>query len=122
MCGLLLYIRLINGEEDGHDSLFNSLLTSVTPRGPDSLRTHRSHVLLPTGETLEVKLAASVLGLRGEGTTAQPVEGVRGVLGWNGQVFQGLDVSTGENDTAKLFDQLERGAEPQSLLSSIEGP
>lgn len=37
------------------------------------------------GEQIEVRLSASVLGLRGE-ITQQPIIGKRGILGWNGQV------------------------------------
>ena len=36
--------------------------------------------------TVEVKLAASVLSLRGPAVFEQPVFGARGVLAWNGQV------------------------------------
>jgi len=122
MCGLLLSIRLSNDTDNERDSIFDALLTSVTPRGPDSLRIHTSFVTLPTGDRLQVKLAASVLGLRGERITSQPLDGSRGVLGWNGQVFQGLNVGIGENDTIKLFEQLEQGEIPSRLLSGIEGP
>jgi asparagine synthetase B (glutamine-hydrolysing) len=122
MCGLLLSIRLISDRQHDQDPTFDALLTSVTPRGPDSLQVHISFVTLTSGETLEVKLAASVLGLRGANTVAQPLEGSRGVLGWNGQVFQGLNISIGDNDTIKLFERLEQGETPSGLLSSIEGP
>lgn len=87
-----------------------------------------------------MKLYASVLSLRGREVTAQPLVGKRGVLGWNGQVsfrylhtleccylihiqvFQGLEVPNGENDTRRLFEWLEAGGEPEEVLSTIEGP
>ena len=122
MCGLLLSIRLLDDTAAESDHIFDSLLAAVTPRGPDSLKTHVSHVALPCGADLEVKLAASVLGLRGEGITSQPLDGQRGILGWNGQIFQGLAVGVNENDTTKLFERLEAGEQPSHLLSKVEGP
>ena len=122
MCGLLLSIRLVQSGQDGSDPLFDSLLVTVKARGPDSLGIHTSRVDLEDGNVIEVKLAASVLGLRGDGITKQPLEDAHGVLGWNGQVFQGLSVGLEENDTAKLFERLSNGAQPRKLLNSIEGP
>lgn len=74
-----------------------------------------------SGAEIEITLSASVLGLRGE-LTAQPLVGKRGVLGWNGQVFEGLPVEKDANDTRKIFEKLEEGAEFQSVLKDIEGP
>jgi hypothetical protein len=65
-------------------------------------------------------LSASVLGLRGD-ITQQPIVGSRGVLGWNGQVFDGLEVGDG-NDTALIAGELERGMDPLELLARVEGP
>jgi asparagine synthetase B (glutamine-hydrolysing) len=75
----------------------------------------------PAGDVL-VSLSASVLGLRGEGVTAQPLVGKRGALGWNGQVFNGLDLGLRDNDTRAIFDKLEAGESPTAVLQEIEGP
>ena len=121
MCGLLFSLRLVASTLDTDDPAFDALLAAVTPRGPDSLRTHISHVALPAGHTVEVKLAASVLGLRGQGITTQPREDDSAVLGWNGQVFQGMDIGLNENDTTKLFERLKQ-ERFEDVLASIEGP
>ncbi|RSH81467.1 hypothetical protein EHS25_006824 [Saitozyma podzolica] len=130
MCGLTLSLRLIagspsadaaSGAADDLAPLLDSLRSSNALRGPDSSQTHIERIDLSSGRVLEVSLSASVLGLRG-GLTAQPLVGKRGVLGWNGQVFDGLDVPVGENDTRKVFEQLERGESISEVLSGIEGP
>jgi asparagine synthetase B (glutamine-hydrolysing) len=121
MCGLLFSLRLVASTLDTDDPAFDALLQAVTPRGPDSLKVHVSHVALPAGHTVEVKLAASVLGLRGQEVTAQPLENDDAVLGWNGQVFQGMDIGLDENDTTKLFERL-RHERFEDVLASIEGP
>lgn len=121
MCGILFTLRLVASTLDIDDPTFDALLTAVTPRGPDSLKIHVSHVTLAPGQVVEVKLAASVLGLRGHGVTSQPLEDEDGVLAWNGQVFQGMDIGVEENDTAKLFQQLKHEA-LDDVLASIEGP
>lgn len=38
------------------------------------------------------------------------------------EVFDGLAVSEGENDTRAIFDKLESGAIFQDVLSGVEGP
>lgn len=93
-------------------------------RGPDADGVYARRVCLQQaggGEVL-VTLGSSVLGLRGHGVTAQPLIGKRGVSAWNGQVFDGLEVHTDENDTRKLFDRLERGEDPDKVFDNLEGP
>ena len=121
MCGLLFSLRLVASTLPTDDPDFAALLAAVTPRGPDSLKVHVSHIALPDGQTVELKLAASVLGLRGQGVTVQPVEDDSAVFGWNGQVFQGMDIGLDENDTSKLFERL-RHEQTEDVLASIEGP
>ncbi|WWC85826.1 uncharacterized protein L201_000693 [Kwoniella dendrophila CBS 6074] len=125
MCGLTLTIRHDPTSEDTPSSSISALLDSFrstnTQRGPDSQRTYTHLVELENGQRLEVSLTATVLGLRGE-LTAQPIIGERGVLGWNGQVFEGLDVKEDENDTWKIFERLENGEDVKQLLRGIEGP
>jgi asparagine synthetase B (glutamine-hydrolysing) len=121
MCGLTLAIRLITGD-DGHDPIFDSLCKANAIRGPDCQDTHTSRIDV-NGHTVQVQLCASVLGLRGDGVTGQPLISAKGdqVLGWNGQVFQGMDIGTG-NDTRAIFDRLQAGETLDEVLASIEGP
>ena len=90
MCGLLFSIRLIcQASPDEHpttDPIFDALLESIVPRGPDSIDIYTSQLRLSSGHDVEIKLAASVLGLRGDEVTSQPLVRDPSVLGWNGQV------------------------------------
>ncbi|ORY34239.1 asparagine synthase-domain-containing protein [Naematelia encephala] len=124
MCGLTLSIRLVPIGAVLPDPVFDSLALACSARGPDSQRTYTHYVQHNglIGSQVEVKLVASVLGLRGEGVTVQPLVGQRGILGWNGQVFQGMQVGPDENDTQRVFERLEAGEEVDTVLSSIEGP
>ncbi|WWD08959.1 hypothetical protein V865_007074 [Kwoniella europaea PYCC6329] len=127
MCGLTLTIRplLPNNHDQSKPNTTSALLESFrstnVQRGPNSQRTYKHVVELEDGGKLELCLTATVLGLRGE-LTAQPMVGKRGVLGWNGQVFEGIDMGKDENDTRKVFDRLEAGADIEEVLRGIEGP
>ena len=122
MCGLLFSLRIISKGQDDDDLIFDALAQTVKPRGPDSFNLYVSHLALDSDHLLEIKLAASVLGLRGEGIVSQPVEDGHGVLGWNGQVFRGVQVGLEENDTVKLFERLKNGENPRKVLAGVEGP
>ncbi|KAL1413258.1 hypothetical protein Q8F55_001013 [Vanrija albida] len=122
MCGLTLTIStLAHASQPSNAALVRSLHAANSARGPNSQGLYTRRVQTPAGQIL-VSLSASVLGLRGEGVTAQPLVGKRGVLGWNGQVFSGLDVAPNENDTRVIFDKLEAGESPSDVLQAIEGP
>ncbi|EIW67931.1 hypothetical protein TREMEDRAFT_72060 [Tremella mesenterica DSM 1558] len=123
MCGLTLSLRFV-GDPDHTPphSEIDSLITTNSRRGPDSSAIFRKVFTTCEGCHVELVLAASVLGLRGDGITSQPIISERGVLGWNGQVFDGLQVNPGENDTRKIFDKLEGGENPWDILDKIEGP
>ncbi|WVW81812.1 hypothetical protein I302_103809 [Kwoniella bestiolae CBS 10118] len=126
MCGLTLSIRPLPPSDtdpkvDDTSSLLDSFRSTNVQRGPDSQRTYSHTVELHDGVRIKVSLTATVLGLRGE-LTAQPLVGRRGVLGWNGQIFEGINMGRDENDTRKIFERLENGEEVQDVLSGIEGP
>lgn len=93
MCGLSFSIYPVTSSVSSSDveklpldpiELFDSLAAANFARGPDTQSTYTTRWTVPGGE-VELKLNASVLGLRG-GVVAQPLTGERGVLGWNGQV------------------------------------
>ena len=85
MCGLTLSIRFVADSQPAPDPIFDSLCSANSSRGPDSSSTYTHYISHAEGQ-IEIRLAASVLGLRGDGITAQPLVGQQGVLGWNGQV------------------------------------
>jgi asparagine synthetase B (glutamine-hydrolysing) len=84
MCGLTLSIHPCP-VTPSHEELLESLCQTCEARGPDTQSTYSTIISLNDGSQVELRLSASVLGLRGE-ITQQPIIGKRGVLGWNGQV------------------------------------
>jgi asparagine synthetase B (glutamine-hydrolysing) len=84
MCGLTLSIHPYP-TTPSHEELLGSLCETCKARGPDTQSTYSTTIPLDNGNQIELRLSASVLGLRGE-ITQQPIVRNRGVLGWNGQV------------------------------------
>ncbi|WVO16743.1 hypothetical protein L204_104427 [Cryptococcus depauperatus] len=122
MCGLTLSIRLseANSSNIEQNAILQAFQSSVACRGPDSQDSYVHVDTTYSGHQIEVCIYATVLGLRGD-LTSQPLVGKRGVLGWNGQIFEGVDVGT-ENDTRVLFNMLEEGNSIDKVLSTVEGP
>ncbi|EMD41682.1 hypothetical protein CERSUDRAFT_146870 [Gelatoporia subvermispora B] len=69
---------------------------------------------------------ASELRLRGDSPIVQPHRDVHGnILCWNGEIFEGIDISPDANDGALLFSRLcaaDTIEDVRDLLGSIEGP
>jgi hypothetical protein len=84
MCGLTLSVHPYPMTSP-HEELLESLCETCAARGPDVQSTYSTIIILDNGARIELRLSASVLGLRGD-ITQQPIIGKRGVLGWNGQV------------------------------------
>ncbi|KAF9229524.1 hypothetical protein BS17DRAFT_26002 [Gyrodon lividus] len=95
-------------------------------RGPDAQQTKTICLssCCATGNHI-LELYASELRLRGDAPIVQPHAQGGDVLCWNGEVFQGLDIGSTENDGVKVFERF-RFARTlhsiQRLLGSIEGP
>ncbi|WVQ80882.1 hypothetical protein IAT38_002989 [Cryptococcus sp. DSM 104549] len=132
MCGLTLSIRPLPADPSTCRTtpIIDAFKESIACRGPDSQRSVTLHFPLKVRRTnegvldvtsLEVKMSASVLGLRGD-LAVQPLVWERGVLGWNGQVFEGLDLKTDENDTRKILERLMQGEKIEDVLRHVEGP
>ncbi|KAF9243921.1 asparagine synthase-domain-containing protein [Melanogaster broomeanus] len=74
---------------------------------------------------LILELYASELRLRGDAPIVQPHVQGGDVLCWNGEVFEGLDIGSTENDGVKIFERFRSARTPRSiqeLLGNIEGP
>ncbi|KIJ21561.1 hypothetical protein PAXINDRAFT_165027 [Paxillus involutus ATCC 200175] len=72
-----------------------------------------------------LELYASELRLRGDTPIVQPHVQGGDVLCWNGEVFEGPDIGSTENDGVKLFGHLRSARTShsiQTLLGNIEGP
>jgi hypothetical protein len=120
MCGILLTLRSVNTEEHVDVLKFRN---EVAKRGPDSLKTHYVQVQPPhSGIGFELEFTSSVLALRGEVTVEQPLSDEDSVFCWNGQVFRGLNVEVGQNDTLKIWEAVKAGHSLAEVLSQVEGP
>jgi asparagine synthetase B (glutamine-hydrolysing) len=119
MCGILCQVS--HGPQVGDPTVDQSLRR----RGPDAFGEER--VALEGG--VEVKMAASVLHLRGDLIGKQPSRDGSSVLLWNGQVYGGsVEVPLTESDTPIVHGALssaEKGDAEGGILNvllSIEGP
>ena len=134
-----------------------SVLDNIHRRGPDCVNTVQHDFSASTASSSSVEpwllsLTASVLSLRGDGVTAQPLTSSDGrlVLAWNGQIFDWDDLQpdsnrasssrlrldSGENDAIILFDRIQQLLEEHNnearddscaaalsiALSQVEGP
>ncbi|KAI8378805.1 asparagine synthase-domain-containing protein, partial [Choanephora cucurbitarum] len=81
-------------------------------------------IQLQTGHH-HLQFYSTVLHLRGPDVVPQPLCRSNNVLCWNGEIFDGLPVPVGQNDTAILMDQLESAETEDAILKTmeqIEGP
>ena len=115
MCGIFFFLRRETTNNQYSD------LTKIRNRGPDSYCCHK----LAVSEYI-LEFHSSVLHLRGTCVTIQPILSSTGnILMWNGEVFDGLDVSESENDTKVLLNSLDSCIDESSILKtfeSIKGP
>ncbi|KAI7865187.1 asparagine synthase-domain-containing protein [Spinellus fusiger] len=125
MCGILFSLSTV--EEKGE--LWESLKELNRKRGPD---VQQMHLLKVPGQTTSIQLQfySSVLHLRGEKIVPQPIKSHTGdLLSWNGEIFGGLEVEPGTNDTQALIDVLNQIPSDNTsekavldIFARIEGP
>ncbi|KAI8074573.1 asparagine synthase-domain-containing protein [Gongronella butleri] len=121
MCGILF--RLLRSDApETHDDLWTTLKQLNTKRGPDAQSERAIQV-----DDWSLVFFSSVLHLRGPTTVAQPLQNTEtgDILCWNGEVFAGLDVPMGQNDTQVVMHALEiacnaSNAPTAPLLRTIE--
>jgi len=97
-----------------------SFLPGLSPRGPDS----NSFQKVELGDSSSLFIAGSVLQLRGEAAVPSPLLDDRTghILAFNGEVFGGLHVSDGQNDSTALFGALLEATSVPLILSQLRGP
>jgi asparagine synthetase B (glutamine-hydrolysing) len=119
MCGILVSVAPRDNSASNDD-----LVDWIAARGPDSLQTHR--IQLPASDSqpsLELTFTSSVLHLRGNEVTVQPLISEAGdILCWNGEVWDGLEIGEDENDGVKLLAALTAGNPVCKVMERIEGP
>lgn len=120
MCGILFSIAF----RDSPSAVHNDLIPYISSRGPDSLQTHSIQISVgDSQQSLELTFTSSVLHLRGQKVTVQPLVSETGdVLCWNGEVWQGLNLQDDENDGVKLLEALTGNGDVWKVMEGIEGP
>ena len=118
MCGIFLQITSIN---EPIKSIDYHQVKLISNRGPDCIKEFTYE-----NESRHLIGVSSVLHLRGDSVTAQPLISSRFILQWNGEIFGYENTSEIENllksnDTEFLFEKLER-FNIKTVLSSIKGP
>ncbi|KAH7104468.1 asparagine synthase-domain-containing protein [Auriculariales sp. MPI-PUGE-AT-0066] len=122
MCGITVSVIQNQDATQCSREVWDTLCISNAKRGPDWSATHT--VTHHNGTILT--FAASVLHMRGDHPTRQPhVSAAGDVLCWNGEIFDGLQIGSTDNDGTLLFGSLtstESSLEVVDALSRIEGP
>ncbi|CAA7266634.1 unnamed protein product [Cyclocybe aegerita] len=141
MCGIFVSARVVPSVDVKEEEIFSTLSRELrhvnAARGPDAQRNHVLSFVCPGSNppgskpdqsdaaTLKADFYASELRLRGDSPIVQPHVKGENALCWNGEIFDGLDISPHENDGVKLFDllcPLETAEQIRDLMSGIEGP
>ena len=121
MCGIFLQICPDDHPIKAIDAHQKELIYN---RGPDSFKEFSCEL-----GSKHIIGISSVLHLRGDSVTVQPLESSRYILQWNGEIFdyKQNESDNGDllkrNDTILLFEKLkESRSSIRSVLSSINGP
>ncbi|BGP42293.1 hypothetical protein JCM10449v2_006298 [Rhodotorula kratochvilovae] len=104
---------------------WEGVVQAVRSRGPDASNSLITHVRTSKMFHFEMRFHASVLHMRGDALTLQPFVADNGdVFLWNGEIFDGLEVSPHENDGQKLFEQIQECGPSNffAAIRDIEGP
>ncbi|XP_042586421.1 asparagine synthetase domain-containing protein 1-like [Cyprinus carpio] len=116
MCGICCVVS----RTTPHDPLDKHVHENLKHRGPSS-----SWDITETTSACSLLFSAHVLHMRGS-LTPQPLQDDNGnMLLWNGEVFGGLRVDLGENDTKVVLHHLSMAqcaSDIVALLSQLKGP
>ncbi|GAA5954844.1 hypothetical protein JCM8115_005546 [Rhodotorula mucilaginosa] len=130
MCGIAFTFRpaaatASNDKTSAAPAEWDRLTAAVQSRGPDASNTLSLRVSTDASTELELRFFGSVLHMRGDKVTPQPLVSSAGdVLLWNGEIFDGVEVGEHENDGMKLMERIEEFG-PERFLEAIgpvEGP
>ncbi|VDC01867.1 unnamed protein product [Peniophora sp. CBMAI 1063] len=136
MCGICVSISFAQGkasdvDSTGRDHVYDTLKKELqlanAARGPDAQRSHIENLTGTAACGLSLECYSSELWLRGDSPIVQPhVHPDTGnVLCWNGEIFDGLNISVHENDGARLSAALSSLSSPEQLVElfgALEGP
>lgn len=130
MCGLGLSLCLgkccqFSSASCVRQELDERTLNLLCRRGPDHFETISFEMPVDAGRIVSVNLWAAVLSLRGDSICPQPARGSNGLLCFNGEIYNGLNIAPGMSDTAALLESLSSTSSPSAvaaLISSLRGP
>lgn len=110
MCGIVF--SLSKGEPQ--DAILARLAEVNERRGPDYNSEHRHEIC-----GYHLRFYASVLHLRGDSITKQPLRRDGNILLWNGEIYDGLEISNDENDGSVLLMTLAGAANRAEVLAAF---
>ncbi|CAG8578991.1 2066_t:CDS:10 [Funneliformis mosseae] len=134
MCGILFRLQKSVINDSFHDELWNQLIIRNKQRGPDIQGKFSKSIQFTTSFEINLIFYGAVLHLRGPTVNKQPLidNDEQDVLLWNGEIFDGIEVPPGENDTKYLFAALKESYKVENdkdqnneileILRKIEGP
>ena len=92
MCGIFLQINTLI-EPIKSKSIHENQVKLISNRGPDSIKEFSYNF-----GSKKLMGLSSVLHLRGDSTTVQPLESSRFILQWNGEIFDYGNLSDNDNE------------------------
>ncbi len=112
MCGIFF---CLSESEDVSDEILKHLKVLLKNRGPDHFEKVRTKIQSQNGQVLIATFVGSVLWLRGEKMTRQPLSDEEGnILLWNGDIFDfDEDLSRTDSDTEILHKRLKNTADDE---------
>lgn len=121
MCGI--FLQITSNFDEYIESHHSHQVKLIYNRGPDSIKEFSCDL-----NSKKLTGVSSVLHLRGDSTTIQPMESSRFILQWNGEIFGYKSLLDNENetllknnDTQFLFDKIHKES-IKTVLSSVRGP
>ncbi|KAK7463808.1 hypothetical protein VKT23_007146 [Stygiomarasmius scandens] len=132
MCGIFFCASTLQHRVD--EGLLRRLREINAQRGPDAQSScfrypspsrSRNPLQCEGVKDLRMEFFSSELRLRGNFPVVQPHQKDGNVLCWNGEIFDGIDIATEENDGVELFKilcALNETEEIRDAFARIEGP
>ncbi|KZV77010.1 hypothetical protein PENSPDRAFT_278247 [Peniophora sp. CONT] len=135
MCGICVSVSWGQNVEEAkaaecshqYETLKTELQHANSARGPDAQRSHVEKLSGTADRDFLLECYSSELWLRGDSPIVQPhVHPETGnVLCWNGEIFDGLNISVHENDGARMsaaLSSLSSSEQLVQLFGALEGP
>jgi asparagine synthetase B (glutamine-hydrolysing) len=122
MCGIAFFLKSL--DTSGFEDVWQRVLEDISRRGPDLFHLIEHEVgVSESGQQQTVRYAGAVLHIQGKEITRQPfVDLFYNILLWNGEVFDGLQRSSTDDersDTELISAEIERATRDLSVISDV---